>query len=196
MKKIIFLFLLILPSILRAEITNCNGEWTNKPCDGKVEARFEEVLSEEKSNEDLNKEKKQLFLNQLEILRFKAKKEHNLEFGTLEVNEICNDINTTLEDCRTKAQTKIDEINNKINELKISQNENNNKNETKEDPISVTVTENRIIDTGLWLVPNQTIPVPTITPKPIEKPEQPITTPKPLEPLTPTPKPPSYGLRK
>ena len=194
---ITIILLYIIPIQLLAQITNCNGEWTNKPCSGNIEASFEELQVRTKSEEDLIRDQKRTILNELESLRFKAKKEHNLEFSTLDANAICQNDNILIEECRSKAQIKIDEINNKINELEVSKNVKDREKDSSEEPVKVTVTENRIIDTGLWIIPNNPNLKPNLPTPPPSVPEQPNVIPKPVEPVVPVaPRKPSYGTRK
>lgn len=102
----------IFPLLARAELYNCDGKWTNKPCVGKAGTTIaEKPLNKELSaNPDLAK-KKSIF-HELNMKNITAKKNLNIKFSIAEIEEICLARTTSLDLCKIeaeKAERKLDE---------------------------------------------------------------------------------------
>ncbi len=73
-KNAIFLMFLLIPFLAKAEVYNCEGTWTNKPCSGKVDAVLEEARPKENADADPTLSQKRSMLHELKMKALEAKR--------------------------------------------------------------------------------------------------------------------------
>ncbi len=112
MKRILIITLAIssLTHNAYAELHQCDGTWTNKPCEGKIAESIKETSGRVRTAEEVELSQKELWLHDLEMGRLKARKEFGVKVSTLEAQTICNEKTTSLIDCRKAISAREDEI--------------------------------------------------------------------------------------
>lgn len=87
MKKFAILFSLhfIFISVCYADLNNCNGTWTNKPCDG-----LSRVPEEKKENtSDPDKSKKESLLHDLRMLSLESRRDYEIRYDISLTERTC-----------------------------------------------------------------------------------------------------------
>ncbi len=171
-----------------AEIYNCNGTWSNKPCpEGGALESIVEIKRAPQTPEEISASQKKMIVHDLQTLKFNAERETGLMFVISDILAICNSQDATLEDCTEKANQKVDSITKSLTDVKISR--ENNKTKKPEDQqvsdpttdknVSITVVENRdpYYKRFPWYRPTRPKPFPT------SEPDRPVIQP----PVTPEP---------
>ncbi len=114
MKKASALILIYLSIIsattVLAEIHQCNGILTNKPCEGESQNKMEEKVSPPRSPEDISMEKRKLLIHDLDMKRIGARNQFGLEIGITSERSICMSKETTEEECAAAVSAKEKEI--------------------------------------------------------------------------------------
>jgi len=138
-----------------AEIYNCEGRWTNKPCDSNSRPAFAEEQSapdpDAETKADLSKRK--LWLQDLDLLRLRLKRKHDVAVSTREIEELCLNTNSSAIECSQAVSAKENEINQLLVEkdrLNVERDRNKIEEKTAEQnanpPTAVTVIqENNVI---------------------------------------------------
>ncbi|HQH26721.1 MAG TPA: hypothetical protein PLP17_04930 [Oligoflexia bacterium] len=145
------IFILCFSAPASAQIFECDGRWTNRPCSGKVEGMVEEVKPEQAPVEDSGLSEKKALYHDLNMKTIEAKRRYNLRFDLAAVQQLCFQQQSTLDECRKEIQAMEDRIDAKIglasqeraNEL---QNEANRLQQEKNETPSVSVVENNYIE--------------------------------------------------
>jgi len=84
---IISSFLVVLPA--QAELKNCNGVWTNKDCEGKTTREIKESTVKERDPAEVQNKEKKFWISDLELKALRAKKEHDIDIDTGDVEVLC-----------------------------------------------------------------------------------------------------------
>ena len=117
-----------------AELSKCNGIWTNQPCnqDQKELALPEKPLKKIDPAAKILSQKRSL-LHDLTVSRLNAKKEYGITISSSNVEETCLLSETTIKECRELVAEKKSEIleNSKLKALSIQEN-NKKDSESKE----------------------------------------------------------------
>ena len=108
------ILLLLAPVLASAEIHQCNGLWTNKPCEGTVGESISETQTKNRSAADAEKSQKGLWIHELDMKRLRAKKQYNISIDTQDTTLLCNTEKTSLLDCRKGITEKENLIEEKI----------------------------------------------------------------------------------
>lgn len=103
---------LLLTSTARAELSNCNGVWTNDPCEGNASSKLEEKDFKPQDPQKRLQSKKQQILHDLRMKELNSERTHKIDIAIDPAETVCNDPATTLEDC----QEKVTELRNKIDD--------------------------------------------------------------------------------
>jgi hypothetical protein len=127
----------VLPAICSAQILNCDGVITNKPCQG-GQAVFEEKPYQAPSPQELEQQKRESWVRDLETARLKVKREHGLDVDVTLTIDLCR--TGSLEDCRKAIQQKEHEIN-QLLIAKISTEQKKSEQQTEgQEPQNVAIT--------------------------------------------------------
>lgn len=102
------------PSLVQAQIYNCDGKWTNKPCSGEVEGSFDEVVREPVSETELLQRQKLSMLHDLRMDAIEAERNYDIEVDLTQAERICSERETGEEECRES----IESVRRQINEQK------------------------------------------------------------------------------
>jgi hypothetical protein len=102
--------LLILPAIANAEIFDCQGRWTNRPCDSEPEKVLKETASKSQDAKDLDRSEKESLLHELKMQAIEARRKYNARFDVTAVEKICLKPQTSLRDCKQQVDTLSDRI--------------------------------------------------------------------------------------
>ncbi len=81
-----------------ADLYNCKGTWTNKPCDGS-----NKIPEKKETPDNKDKSKKESILHDLRMLVIKAKREHDIRYNIEVIEDLCK--NSNLEDCDKSVKT-------------------------------------------------------------------------------------------
>lgn len=110
-------FWVIIPVVLgfriqsaAAELNQCNGVWTNKPCVG---ARGESIAEKERTprtQSEIELDGKRLLIHDLEIRATSARKDFNVEVGLLAERTLCLTSESTVAECEAAINIKRKEI--------------------------------------------------------------------------------------
>ena len=92
-----------------AQIYECRGVITNKPCGGGAAPLFEEKPYQPPSKQTIEEQKKELWINDLEIARVKVRKEYGIDVNVSRTSDLCR--RSSLDECRRAIEDKEKEIN-------------------------------------------------------------------------------------
>jgi len=116
-------FLLSVSTTAVAEIYNCDGLWTARPCsDSSVPS-----LSENERTEKSEISKRKLWLHDLDMLRLRTKRELSISPSIREVETLCLDLSRSALDCSQAVSAKETELNQLLLEnkkLKVAEERN------------------------------------------------------------------------
>ena len=117
MRALLVLSLLILsPNLSSAEIYNCDGKWTNKPCDGSVSESIKEKTTDKaKADRKILSAKKSL-LHELRMEAISAKRKYDVNVDLKKVEELCLKTETSVESCKKEIAATEDRITQKSSE--------------------------------------------------------------------------------
>lgn len=142
MRTGIFLFFcLFAPSLVFADIYNCNGVWKNQPCEDRNS--LPSMVESEKiidPSEKAKKEKKALF-NTLDTKAFDARRNLRVNVDISRAREACYNETTSLEYCRNAVKEHDEELSKKISEekaLRASKEKEAEKKEPEAEKISLS----------------------------------------------------------
>ncbi len=100
MRLFSLLFILSIPLAVQAELYECGGVWTNKPCGASAVAQIPERSETPRSPADALAAQKRLWLNDLDLQRSQLKRKYKKEFPIGDVEGLCEDSKTSLVECR------------------------------------------------------------------------------------------------
>lgn len=106
----------LMPCGASAQISKCDGTWTNETCEGEVQASFKEVPASEPDPAARELSRRRIWLHDLEMLRLKAKREHDITVSTKPVEDICLTLKTPARECSNAIAAKETEINQLVTE--------------------------------------------------------------------------------
>lgn len=101
-----------------ADIYNCNGTWTNKPCGGSPEKTLPEI----ERPVDLGAEalkKKELLVGNLRLDVDGAGRDYGIGLDISGIEEACRSKDTTYEDCMNLVNNAGDRLSERVNEAKM-----------------------------------------------------------------------------
>jgi hypothetical protein len=133
----------------RAELHDCNGVWTNRPCDaGQSESTLKEKAYREQSEAERTADRKRFIFNELDLRRLKAIREQNISLAIETVRDACMSAGTSLADCQKEANDANAELDKRI--AAVVPKEQPKAKEKEEAPTQtvVTVIDNTYIDRG------------------------------------------------
>lgn len=131
--------LLCLSTICQAQIYNCDGTWTNKECSGKT-SQIKETTKTPASTPSKDLAKKKTWINELDLLRLKAKREHQIQVSISAIEDICLTPSTTLADCSKTISDKEKQINELIIAKQNSEQKSKQKQSEEKPSTNTTVT--------------------------------------------------------
>ena len=105
-------------TVVWAELYECNGVWTNRPCEGQSSNSMKESAAKQIDVAEREAKEKRFWVNDLELKRLRARKEHGLEMNVGDVMELCQDSSTTLQVCRNAVAARENEIGKSILDAK------------------------------------------------------------------------------
>ena len=150
MRFILILSILILiPQAAIAEIVNCNGVWTNEPCDSEPNAKLEAVEASDDSIDQKLKSQKQAALHELRTLKFNLEHEHGGSFSIASAERVCSDSNSSLEDCESSVNIVETDLLNKQLTLSKLDKKQDKSNEEENSGDTVVIQQNNNYRIGL-----------------------------------------------
>lgn len=137
----------------QAELTLCDGHWTNQPCSGEVEQKLRAV---EKSTAQVEAEQaarkqrsdKRSLVHEQTMKQLRARDEHKIAVDMLPVSDFCLQDSTSVNDCRKELDLVAERIEPKVAEaerLKAQQRANQlqeQNNEIEKNKVPVIVINN------------------------------------------------------
>lgn len=144
--KLALVFLLPALSVA-ADVHRCGDTWTNKSCDATSEATPEVAAPDTQAATRKAKAERNSWLHELEMRRFRAKREHKLDVDVGDVRQICEDLNTPATECRkaiAERSSKIEEqiLHARELDLKKAELEQKAKSTPQEPPTRIIVQNN------------------------------------------------------
>lgn len=123
LSAVVFLLLLMPPQPVSAEVGQCNGVWTNKPCDGGAKQVSEEKKSNTAESQAIREK------SQKEVLVQDAKNAANRlshDFGGIvpglaELESYCLNERTSVEQCRTRCARVTNAANSKFKTASLNE---------------------------------------------------------------------------
>jgi len=118
MRLKLFTFLAINLILLRsafAEVYECDGKWTNRPCSGAVTKSLEEIGSSAEVDEHIKlaREKTSL-LHDVRMKALRAREDFDLRYEITPLEKFCLTASTTLEECQKRIKEADAELDQKI----------------------------------------------------------------------------------
>jgi hypothetical protein len=135
------LFLLSFPWPAFSDLQECNGTWTNVPCDSTPERVIKETTPPADGREQKDKAQRSLWFHDLEMKQIKARREYKLDIDIEDVRAICNDQKLPSENCKKatlERRAQIDTQLGQAEELKLKKKEAEKKTNS-DDPLAVPV---------------------------------------------------------
>ena len=120
-KKLVSLVIasfLISVSGAMAELYECNGVWTNKPCQGAPEKSLNEVKIEPQTKAEEETSKRAYWIKELDLRASMAKSEWDVVVDVFDIQSLCKDVTTPLAKCEESVAQRLNLINDKVSEAK------------------------------------------------------------------------------
>lgn len=140
----------ILAFPVKAEIHECNGTWTNKPCEDAASKSMAEVPPREHKEDPLAK--RRVWLQDLRTQYYKARRDHGILVNIQSVEDMCLDVKFSAETCSQLIGAKEKDLNELILKSKeVKAKEARNKIEAEKQPDTIqfiTNTDNYITVRG------------------------------------------------
>ncbi len=134
---------LLTPLSTLADLHECNGVWTNTPCQGEAQHTLAETTT---TPDPLRKElsERDLWLHDLEMRRLRAKREYNIDIDISEARALCQNIKTTAIQCKQTVTEKNVAIDGALSDAERleQQKKDAEKKATSNDPATVVVIQN------------------------------------------------------
>lgn len=89
-------------SVAQADFVQCNGVWTDKPCEGSVGGTIPQSVPPS-GGEDPGRSEKRSLLHELTMKSIKAREEYELSYDVRFVQEWCMRKETTVDACRERV---------------------------------------------------------------------------------------------
>jgi hypothetical protein len=117
MKKCsVYFFSLLIPTYCLAqgvEVHDCNGRWTNLPCDqAAAPANNKKVLTPDEARA---RSQKETLLHKLRMKSIEADRKYKIDLDMSVVESLCNNVTTSLEICRKESERLEEKLDRKIN---------------------------------------------------------------------------------
>ena len=123
MRRVMFIFFLLSCFVVRAasaEVYECDGKWTNKPCPGKVTKSIEELGSSAPIDESTKLlRQKTSMLHELRMKNLQARENFDIRYELGAVESFCLKTLTSLEDCDKKVKDADAELDKKISSASL-----------------------------------------------------------------------------
>lgn len=104
------LFSVTVPVPAPAQIFECDGQWTNKPCGGSVTKQLNEHPTQVQSPEETERSRRKLWLHELDMLSLKAKQKYGVVPVLSPIQDLCLEEYSTSEECRKAIADKEREL--------------------------------------------------------------------------------------
>jgi len=101
-----------------AEIYNCNGTWTNKPCEGEVSKTLPEIDRTPDLQAEATRKKMEL-VGALELRVQSARRSHGVELDISGIAETCRAENSSYEECMTLVNNADDRLEARLHQAKL-----------------------------------------------------------------------------
>lgn len=101
-----------------AQLVECNGLWTNKPCEEKGASTLPESNYKTTPPEPVQS-KKQYLLHELTMASINAKNEHDVIVDVEPTKTSCMRVETSLDSCRESIQAVRDKIDERVNQVRL-----------------------------------------------------------------------------
>lgn len=105
--------LLVVPTAALADVYNCNGRWTDKPCaPGEVShvIKTEVRRSPNAATEAEDKQRRFTVFHELNMKSAEALRNYGIRFATIEIGKLCMKKETEFEDCKKAADAERDRL--------------------------------------------------------------------------------------
>ena len=149
MRICLLLSLLVFNPQALAELQQCSGVWTNIAC-GELSAKPRATdKNEEEKNKSLEKSKKKSLLHELSMRSISARDKYDLKISLSDVEQLCLDDKTTVEQCRERTEELAEKIDKQSNALAMLEEQKKanklqeEKNKIAESQTTVVINERR-----------------------------------------------------
>lgn len=117
-----------------AELYECNGTWTNRSCESEASTVIAERPLQQRSQEQVDRDQKKLWIHSIESKLFEARREFGIEIDITAVHSTCSEQSSSLIECRKE----IDEIENTLDRRILSRHNTSVKQEKQQQENSET----------------------------------------------------------
>ncbi|MCB0360593.1 MAG: hypothetical protein KDD44_13190 [Bdellovibrionales bacterium] len=104
------------PTAVRAELSLCDGTWTNKPCAADSSKQLSEAPANLPSIRDVASAKKELLVHDLTMKSLRARRQYAVDVAIEPAATECQKADVSLESCRARTEEIADRIDKKIAE--------------------------------------------------------------------------------
>lgn len=130
---------------VHAELVNCNGVWTNQPCNGNARHKMKETPHVPRTPAQIANSKKDILIHDLRMLAIRARDVLDVPVSLSAVEAVCVEDSDSIEECRKAVKERSAEI-----ELLVARHkQNTKKDDTKQIEVrtnNVTVLNNNFVD--------------------------------------------------
>ncbi len=92
------------------ELTQCDGVWTNKPCEGARVGGIAERQRPLRLQSEIDLDRKKLLIHDLEMRAISARRDYSLEIGLLAERALCLSQESSIAECEAAVDTKRKEL--------------------------------------------------------------------------------------
>ncbi len=96
--------LLLVPHIARADIYECNGTWSNTPCQNPGKVIVEKPSDPRQDEKASTLSRKKSLFHDLNMKHIKAERDHGIIFDISATEAACNKEDVSIEECQTLVQ--------------------------------------------------------------------------------------------
>ncbi len=105
MKILAFTAILFLPLAAQAELTFCNGVWTNQSCSEEPQTKIDEKEFKAKSKDEVAGNKKKSLVHEMTMKRIEARRKYGVLFSSEDTEAVCDNEATSLDKCRKAVES-------------------------------------------------------------------------------------------
>ena len=93
------LLALLGPAVVSAELTKCDGVWTNKPCSGAPAEQMTESKPTPRPQREIDADQKRALVSELDNRRLSVRSQHGVDVGISAERSLCANPETSVTEC-------------------------------------------------------------------------------------------------
>jgi len=137
-----FASVLFISPLAVAQLMECDGVWTNTPCEGNISGEMQEREYTPPDPEIEQRNRKGLILHDLRMKQLESEREYGVDISIQSAEQLCGDDSSSVAQCREAVESLMEKIDNRViaaRELKSREGESGEREVRSDDATYITV---------------------------------------------------------